>query len=85
MCGKMIRFDFACFPNSVRLNAYANIATKANSLLTIKPYTSFDAKFNADFEFEVRNLCLPTHLKENRILKHLRRRIQKIQCALNPY
>ena len=27
--------------------------------------TSFDAKFNADFEFDVKNLCLPTHLREN--------------------
>ena len=48
-------------------------------------YISFDAKFNADSEFEVKKLCLPTHLRENRVLKNLRRRIQKILCALNPH
>ena len=29
--------------------------------------------FNADFEFEVKNLCFPTHLRKN----------QKFVCALN--
>ena len=72
-----------CFPNSVRLHAYANIESQANSKCIIYQYTSFDAKFNADFESEVKNICLPTHLRENRILKNLRRRIQKNFSALN--
>ena len=29
---------------------------------------------NADSEFEVEKLCLSTHLRENRVLKNLRRR-----------
>ena len=57
--------------------------TVTNSKCIIYQYTSFDAKFNADFESEVKNLCWPTHLRENRILKKLRRRIQKIFSALN--
>ena len=48
-------------------------------------YISFDAKFNADSEFEVEKLCLSTHLRENRVLKNLRRRIQKFLCALNSH
>ena len=31
---------------------------------------SSDRKFNADFEFEVKNLFLPRHIRENRVLKN---------------
>ena len=59
--------------------------TVANLTWIICQHTSFDAKLNADFEFEVKNLCLPTHLRENRIFKNLRGRIKKIWCSLNPH
>ena len=28
---------------------------------------SFDAKFHADFDFEVKKIFLPTHLREKRV------------------
>ena len=40
-------------------------------------YTSFEAKFYADYEFEVNNLCLTTHTGENLRFKNLRRRFEK--------
>ena len=40
-------------------------------------FINIDAKFNADSEFEVKNLCLSTHLRENCVFKNLRRRIKK--------
>ena len=62
-----------------------NADSVANLKWIICKYTSFDAKFNADFEFEVKNLFLPTHLRENRALKNLRGLIRKIWCALNSH
>ena len=67
----------------VGVKMYRIWETVTNLKWVIYQYTSFDAKFNADFESEVKNICLPTHLRENRILKKLRRRIQKIFSALN--
>ena len=32
-------------------------------------YTSFEAQFCADFEFEVKIIFLPTHLREKRVSK----------------
>ena len=46
-------------------------------------YIPLDAKFYADFEFEVKILFLPTHSREKRVLKNLRGWIQKILIALN--
>ena len=40
-------------------------------------------EFDADSEFEVKKLFLPTHLREKRVLKNLRGRIQKILRDLN--
>ena len=60
---------FSKFGTSLRLRDSGKF--KMNNVLNI----SFDAKFNADSEFEFKNLCSPTHLGENRVLKNLRGRI----------
>ena len=41
------------------------------------------SEFYADFESEVKKIYLPTHLRENRVLKNLRGRIQKILIFLS--
>ena len=48
-----------------------------------RSYISFDAKFYADSESEVKKIFLPTHFRENQLLKNLRGRIQKILIGLN--
>ena len=40
--------------------------------------------FYADFESEVKKIFLPTHFRENHVLKNLRGRIQKFWIFLNP-
>ena len=51
----------------VGVKTYRIWETVTNLTCIICYYTSFDAKFNVDFEFEVKNLCLPTHIEENRV------------------
>ena len=55
--------------DSVYLHAHAILNSKENQIWIIYPYTSIDAKFDADFEFEVQILFLPTHSREKRVLK----------------
>ena len=44
---------------------------------------NFDTEFYADSEFEVKKIFLPTHLREKRVWKNLRGRIQKIFIVLS--
>ena len=53
----------------VYTHAYANIRTWEISRWIIYQHTSFEGKFYAEFEFEVKNLIQPTHSGENHVLK----------------
>ena len=44
---------------------------------------SLDAKFYADFKFDVKILFLTSHVEEKHALKNLHGRIQKIWISLN--
>ena len=46
-------------------------------------YASFDAEFYVDSEFDVKQIFLPTHLREKRVSKNLRGQNQKISIQLS--
>ena len=58
--------------------------TWTNSIWIKQSYTSLDGEFDAYFDFEVKKIFPPTHLREKRVLKNLRGRNQKILRDLNP-